>query len=258
VDEVLSVGDYGFQQRCLGKMQEQTDAEGRTVVFVSHNLGAVSALTRECMCLDKGTIQSRGATEDVFVDYLRSFRDASLGGRADLSDGRVGRLATPFLQHVIFDSVELQDREGTVSDAHVEGEPLRIRLRLDVREPLRDMRLEVFCKVSTLQGVLVFTAAQAFERLDLDTGLYETSFAIDPNPLAPGTYSIELRALSMSDRGPDENQDIVERALTFHVQEIRLPADDLHFAHAHNTGVIRATYDWDDLSPVQDLRPVER
>src|SRR6266404_1094627 len=91
VDEALSVGDYGFQQRCLGKMQEQTSSEGRTVLFVSHNLGAISALTERCIWLDKGQVKAYGATSDVFRAYVLSYRDAAQGGALELGDGKTGR-----------------------------------------------------------------------------------------------------------------------------------------------------------------------
>jgi lipopolysaccharide transport system ATP-binding protein len=259
VDEVLSVGDYGFQQRCLGKMQEQTDAEGRTVLFVSHNLGAVNTLTERCIWLDKGRLRAQGATPDVFREYILSFRDAAAGGAVDLSDGSTGRPAKPFAQDVMFHSLELQDDDGQPSETHVERDPIRVVVRLRAPRRLNDVRVELMCRISTLQGVLVFTAINAFEHLDLDDDVYETSFTIDPNPLAPGTYSIELYAVSMSDRVGDRAQDRVERAMTFNVQEASAPSNDVHLIRGTNTGVIKVDYAWSDVKPVStELRGAVR
>jgi lipopolysaccharide transport system ATP-binding protein len=71
VDEVLAVGDTTFQEKCLGKMQE-VSAAGRTVVFVSHQLQAVSALTRRCILLESGRCVRTGETAEIITEYMAS------------------------------------------------------------------------------------------------------------------------------------------------------------------------------------------
>jgi ABC-2 type transport system ATP-binding protein/lipopolysaccharide transport system ATP-binding protein len=71
VDEVLAVGDVEFQQRCLFKMS-QLEAEGRTVLFVSHDLGAIGRLCRRAIWIDGGSVEADGPTVDVLDRYLRS------------------------------------------------------------------------------------------------------------------------------------------------------------------------------------------
>jgi len=71
VDEVLAVGDAEFQKKCLGKMSDVT-AEGRTVLFVSHNMAAVSAFCQRALLLDKGQLQISGNSTDVIKRYLLS------------------------------------------------------------------------------------------------------------------------------------------------------------------------------------------
>ena len=70
VDEVLSVGDAEFQRKCLGKMNDVT-REGRTVLFISHNLQAISTLTSRCLVLDQGQITFDGNSEEAIVKYSR-------------------------------------------------------------------------------------------------------------------------------------------------------------------------------------------
>src|SRR5205807_4141695 len=70
VDEVLAVGDAAFQKKCLGKMDDVSRREGRTVLFVSHNMGVVSSLCPNAIWLDGGSIQERGAARDVINQYL--------------------------------------------------------------------------------------------------------------------------------------------------------------------------------------------
>jgi lipopolysaccharide transport system ATP-binding protein len=70
VDEVLAVGDAAFQKKCLGKMQEVSRTEGRTVLFVSHNIAAVMQLTTRSVVLDKGRLSFNGPTEQAVEHYV--------------------------------------------------------------------------------------------------------------------------------------------------------------------------------------------
>jgi len=69
VDEVLAVGDYAFQQKCLDKMQDVSTG-GRTVLFVSHNMGAVNRLCDRCILLDQGRVLESGPTSTVIQSYV--------------------------------------------------------------------------------------------------------------------------------------------------------------------------------------------
>jgi len=71
VDEVLAVGDAEFQKKCLGKMSDVA-SEGRTVLFVSHNMGAIESLCQKSILLETGSISSRGDTKEVVNNYLSS------------------------------------------------------------------------------------------------------------------------------------------------------------------------------------------
>ncbi len=71
VDEVLAVGDAEFQKKCLGKMQERGRGQGRTVLFVSHNMGAVQSLCTTAMALSKGRLVNRGPVRDIVKQYLQ-------------------------------------------------------------------------------------------------------------------------------------------------------------------------------------------
>ncbi len=72
VDEVLAVGDAEFQKKCLGKMDEVKRAEGRTILFVSHNMSAVQNLCKRCILMEAGEIKMIGETKDVISKYLNN------------------------------------------------------------------------------------------------------------------------------------------------------------------------------------------
>ncbi len=83
VDEVLAVGDAEFQNKCLGKMSQVSKGEGRTVLFVSHNMGAVKNLCTHALLMQHGTLKMNGNTADIIDAYL------SGGNEAD-QDDRMG------------------------------------------------------------------------------------------------------------------------------------------------------------------------
>ena len=104
VDEVLSVGDVTFQQKCLGHIQSVAGA-GRTVVFVSHNIGAVRGLCTRCIWLDGGEVVLDGSPVEVIEKYLESTVDRAVEGPVSLAertdregDGRVR--ITSFMAHL--------------------------------------------------------------------------------------------------------------------------------------------------------------
>jgi ABC-type multidrug transport system ATPase subunit len=70
VDEVLAVGDAQFQQKCLGKVDEVSRCEGRTVLFVSHNMAVIEKLCPTSIWLDRGSIRQYGSTKTIIAQYL--------------------------------------------------------------------------------------------------------------------------------------------------------------------------------------------
>jgi homopolymeric O-antigen transport system ATP-binding protein len=249
VDEVLSVGDFGFQRRSLGRMQEQTQGEGRTVLFVSHNLGAIRTLTQRCVWLERGRLRSIGPTPDVLRDYMLSHSDREGGGVVDLSDLTDKRPPSKLLAHKLsFESIALFNEEGVATETHLSGQPVRVALRIRAHEPMRDRSLDVRCRIFTAEGVLLFSAASTPRPVELERGVYETSFLLDPNPLAAGLYSMELFMVTMGDNVVDEGQDLINRAMTLRIEES--PASDLYVGDRR--GLINVAYDWSPVAPAPD------
>ena len=71
IDEVLAVGDAGFQQQSIQKMREIINNEGRTIVFVSHNMEAVKTVCQRCILINKGEVVASGATSDIIAQYYK-------------------------------------------------------------------------------------------------------------------------------------------------------------------------------------------
>lgn len=121
VDEVLAVGDAAFQKKCLGKM-ESVAGEGRTILFVSHNMAAIQALCDRAILLETGQLIMEGDVDDVIACYLRrsqeAIRSASLVGRPDRKGSGQMR----------FTGVTLLDKAGQSISEVQSGEDVTIAL----------------------------------------------------------------------------------------------------------------------------------
>lgn len=205
VDEVLAVGDAEFQQKCLGKMSEVSHS-GRTVLFVSHNMGAVQFLCNRCLVLDRGEKSFEGSAPEA-IDFLMRRMGRSV--QTDLSKrtdrGGAGK--------VRFTAIEIQDARGTPVQTVAMGKPMRIRLAVRATELVQ--RPVVGIAVKTNLGQRLFrlhTGDQAFEIGDL---CGERSFVCEvPSvPLVPGSYHLSM---GIADGG-QVLQDSVDPAAVFEV-----------------------------------------
>jgi lipopolysaccharide transport system ATP-binding protein len=240
VDEVLAVGDASFQRKCLGKMDEVRSA-GRTVVFVSHNMTAVRTLTREALWLDAGRVLANGPAADVVADYLASTSGAAAGAVADLTDDRYRREVTKWTaQHVRFESLALIGLDGEPAKRAFQRTPLRFRVEFRVREPVRFV--ELYLRVKTPDGLLLFASFSGQQDAAIQPGRYAATCEFPDNPLAAGRYHVELVA-----RGADP-QDIIPTALDFEVAVGHVDEQNLRYASGAS-GFFRIDSRWSDLVP---------
>jgi lipopolysaccharide transport system ATP-binding protein len=259
VDEILSVGDFRFQQRSLGKMQEQTQGEGRTVLFVSHNLGSVKTLTSRCVWLDHGVIRSIGPTDEVIRDYIASYEDESADGEVDLSNPQFRRPKSKYTQQVRFERIRLENAHGAATNVLLERDPLQIKLRLRSVVAQPGVRMEVRCALTTVDGLVVFTASSGPQELDLEEGVYETSFRIDPNDIVAGTYSLEPHVRLIGSDVSSTMQDRVRNALTFRVEHNPEQENGVQVADwgnlAAQDGLVRVHFPWEPIVHTGERTP---
>ncbi|MCZ7551701.1 MAG: ABC transporter ATP-binding protein [Anaerolineales bacterium] len=120
VDEVLAVGDAEFQKKCLGKMGDVA-REGRTVLFVSHNMVSIQNLCSHSMLLNNGIIKKSGNTEEIITYYLQKFGAVSkLPSLLERTDRRGNRL-------LIFTKVEIFDTDNKPIDTIISGQNILFR-----------------------------------------------------------------------------------------------------------------------------------
>lgn len=131
VDEILAVGDMDFQRRCLQRMSSLS-GEGRTVVFISHDLGAVTRLCSRAVWIEHGQVREDGDTDRVVKDYFASVLGQP--GRVELAvDGDAG-----------VTSVAITDGHGSVLEQPKRSEPLQVEIRLQVPQPIAGLDLAVW------------------------------------------------------------------------------------------------------------------
>jgi lipopolysaccharide transport system ATP-binding protein len=186
VDEVLAVGDAEFQRKCLGKMGDVARHEGRTVVFVSHNLGMITRMCPTIVWLDRGSIREQGAAREVTADYLSN-------SGSDLEP--VVLLDNAPRPHWLTDGgLRLRSLEWLSDLPLRHGEPVKVRIRLSSRAPVS--RVGVGIGFSSLEGTRLLTYDTDFPedaRSDLSRpGNYTVDVGFDPLPLGPDVYSLDV------------------------------------------------------------------
>jgi ABC-type polysaccharide/polyol phosphate transport system ATPase subunit len=178
VDEVLAVGDVEFQAKCLGRM-EAAEKEGRTVVFVSHNLGAISSLCSRSIWLDSGVVQREGPSSAVVEAYLA----------ADLQRTAQGDLAKDPHGSVALRAVNVLDDSGGPVEVLGRDQPFAIEILFSVRTAVPG--LDLAAHVWNAQGVEVLNEAwsDAAARRSNDPGEYVARLEV-PAVLNVGEYRV--------------------------------------------------------------------
>ncbi len=187
VDEVLAVGDAEFQQKCIGRMNEVA-CDGRTVLFVSHNLGAVQRLCTRSILLEKGNLVADGETSEVIRQYLASHDTEAPAGRwIDLTAApRTGSASARFT------GVQYGSGDHLVDFSPHPGGPLEIVVGIDASIALNRPRVG-FTLRDRYGGPLISGSTYALGvATPLPIGYSSWRFVLETLPLRPGPYQLEL------------------------------------------------------------------
>lgn len=135
IDEVLAVGDAEFQKKCLGKMDEITKKEGRTILFVSHNMGAISQLCQKTILIKKGKVAEIGETGDIISKYISN----------QIDNIQSTKFAADKTKKVKIRSVSILDKDHKASSHIKIFEPFKIKINYDVNEKIRGIQAAALC-----------------------------------------------------------------------------------------------------------------
>jgi lipopolysaccharide transport system ATP-binding protein len=219
VDEVLAVGDAEFQERCLNRMSEVANS-GRTVLFVSHNLAAVTALTRRALVLRAGQLTFDGPVQAALAHYT-----SGIGKLAEQRNWGRGQDSTLV-------SAVLLDEQGNPTNRLVPGTPLQLRIVVDVIG-IPGVGIEMVLRDELSLPVAFYTSANFSQvALPVQNGRYECLIALDVGFLASGQYSIDL-----STGFANVHQDhAVENAVAFSVESCNPGGMAFNYRQALGTG----------------------
>lgn len=204
VDEVLAVGDAQFQKKSMGKMSEVA-GEGRTVLFVSHNMGAIAQLCGRAVLLNQGVVQKDNRSTDVIDYYMRQFVSRN---RFDTTS-----IKGPLADVVRIDNIYVNGRDIS-EDAITVSPKETIEIRVQGRSATSIERYRT--TLSIFHGeTRLFTIYDSLETTKLPIGNFEAHFRVPDHLLRPGEYSIGLGGY----RGTGAEWMWADNVAFFHVTE---------------------------------------
>lgn len=212
VDEVLAVGDAQFQKKCLGKMDEVTKKEGRTVLFVSHSLGAIKSLCTKTVWIDKGKIEMFGNTDEVVNNYGH--------GNNEFRNDNHPVIFSPIVKskEFVFNKIWITNNKGSIVNTIPHNEDFNINLEFDVHKETSSVEISMVFKNTSGVNVTLTSLSDSFggKNYLFRTGRYASTTKIGKNFLMPDIYTIRVNA---HQRGFREI-DLHENAMTFKIVDV--------------------------------------
>jgi homopolymeric O-antigen transport system ATP-binding protein len=233
VDEVLAVGDVEFQKRCIGKMDDVAKG-GRTVLFVSHNMAAVTRLCERAVWLREGRVVDGGPVERVVANYLSS--------GAEFEGERVwtnGGLRMPGEDAFSLHAARIVSPDGITGTIDA-SDGFRVEIEFELHAPVRGM--VIGATLHRTDGIAVFAS------YDCDApgwperrapGFHRVSCTVPGNLLNPGRYSLTIDSMVPNVKFLAH----VPAALVFDVEDLGVAGSEME-AMRHRQGVIRPQLEW--------------
>jgi lipopolysaccharide transport system ATP-binding protein len=186
VDEVLAVGDAEFQKKCLGKMSDVSKGDGRTVLFVSHNMGAINQLCSSAVLLANGSIAFEGTAKKATDYYLNATSSDEINsvtipkGKSSINSGE-GYIT----------KVSLNNTKGVQTYEFNSGDPIVLNLELEMKTQVKSAMIDF--KIISNDGVVIAHIMNRYDHqsFDLESGT-STLTAQFTNTLQPGVYKLTV------------------------------------------------------------------
>ncbi len=201
VDEVLAVGDAEFQKKAIGKMRDVSRGEGRTVLFVSHNMTAVKSLCRTGIILQNGQILDTGDVDNIVAHYLR--------GNSEIDNYK--KWDIPEIRAKGFEVLEIGVRKtgGSFRDIIRMTDSFEIYLKYRLTIPHKEFHITYHIKNEQGQDVFSCSGAGRCYSLAHEPGVYEQTCYIPANFMNWGGYAIDLFAVENRSRPFVVERDII-------------------------------------------------
>ena len=231
VDEVLAVGDVEFQRKCIGKMDDMVH-QGRTVLFVSHNMAAIESLCSRGIVLDRGELSYSGSTRDAIAYYISKNAQIAGQGSSDFSDPELWRKGPQ--AHACLKKIALFNSSGKNADVLRMGESATFHIDIEFKST--GSNFEVGISICNLRDVQLHFFISNWEGLDYiaSKGLKTIEVNIPKIVLYPGEYKINVWVK----RQGEAYDDAVHGALKMRVDEAQITPHFAYFSrYSQNTQV---------------------
>jgi len=184
VDEVLAVGDAEFQKKCLGKMDEVSHKEGRTVLFVSHNMGMILKLCNQCILLNSGKVEKIGLPSEVIEIYHNSSSVSFVGKENSSKD-------------IFLKKVDTVNDNNDITNTFAHSENIRLRVSIGINQFQSFQNIGV-CLLTRSKNK-VFTVNKALSSFTTGSDKeIAVDFIIEKNLIAPMDYSFVVALNTMT------------------------------------------------------------
>ncbi|PZD72391.1 Teichoic acids export ATP-binding protein TagH [Acaryochloris thomasi RCC1774] len=231
VDEVLAVGDIAFQNKCLGKMEDIATNKGRTVLFVSHNMGAVTQLCQSAFWIENGTLRANDNAEHIVAQYLSS--NATKKGEKIWKKG----IANLNVNEFLLKAIRIVNNQGKITSHIDPRSDFYIEIEYDLLKDITSYRIGV--TVNTFSGVKLFDTYDVYgEEIGASRcpGRYVSRCKIPGNFLNSGQFSLKINA---GMRGV-KNFISIDSVLYLEIADISINDN----ARGKNEGLIRSQASW--------------
>ena len=216
MDEVLAVGDMAFQKKCLDKMREVANREGRTILYVSHNMNTIRRLCDRCIVMDKGKLIFEGDVEEAIEIYMHkeSVRNEWTEGMTECNYMDTTARSSYSRGGAMIQYLKLLDKEDALYDTH---EKIRFQMRVHAKQAFQDLRLriEILYGDDAPVGTMPSMTLGSMEEGEIRNFTVE----FDPIGLTSGKYRVDLVLFDMDEFGTIFDEELLLPAFRIEIKE---------------------------------------
>ncbi len=239
VDEVLAVGDAEFQKKCLGKMNDVSKGEGKTVLFVSHHMPSIKTLCSKAIILKHGNINFQGTVAESIEKYYES------SGKLDAFGYIPDDIERYNTGEAKFNRLVLLDSNNNIASEVFLKERLKFLISINVFKEIKDVLLDI--KICTVDGIVITHTMNKLDNAGLfsfDKGEHSVELEIE-NILQPGSYTVTV-GVHNSGYGT-ATIDYIENVYNFSVNRISKNENETDYNFNFIYGYIRPRSKWNIL-----------
>ena len=211
MDEVLAVGDMAFQKKCLEKMREAANQDGRTVLYVSHNMNTIRKLCDRCIVLDKGKVIYEGEVEEAIQIYLGSKMKSETF--VELTEMHRDPEFMPHL--VTMNSFEILNSELSIFPV---GGVIKCRLVFSSEKEIKDLYFRIIVKTVEGTPVTMFTVEKGFSVVIGRNNAIE--YELDISHIVPGRYTLSPVMYEVNEYGGNNHLDGLKDIYCFEIDAV--------------------------------------